>query len=94
MVYGTDSIGVLPQGTVLRFDRGFAEGFSRYQVFINVEAPLELRPTTPRGAIDPLISFDAGQRLTTEQLIQMLRSIGATQAQVRAAADALATQPK
>lgn len=49
------SVGVLPAGTRLYYDRSFPEGFDLFHVYVRVEgAGLELSPLERPGSIEPL----------------------------------------
>ena len=46
---------LLPAGTTLHFDKSYAEGFTRYRVYVNVDRmPLSLRDLNDPNEINPL----------------------------------------
>lgn len=51
----TKNLHLLPAGTTLYFDKSFAEGFSRYKVYINIDRmPLVLSDLSDPTEIDPI----------------------------------------
>lgn len=59
---------LLPVGTAMYYDTSFDEGFSRYIVYINVKADLDLT-ATPGDKIEPL----DGRPLRKETLLRALK---------------------
>jgi hypothetical protein len=56
---------LLPKGTTLYYDRGFAEGFQRYKVYINIDrTPLPLKTLDDASMVAPIdaASMDHGER--------------------------------
>jgi len=79
-------VGVLPVGTVLRYDSTFSEGFARYTVVVNVEgAPrLRLDESRPADRISPVIAeVPDGFTMTDDQLVSLLRQLRVSSSQAQ-----------
>lgn len=102
MVLSADNMSahlhLLPKGTTLYFDQGFAEGFQRYRVYVNIDRmPLALKqlddptmiaPLQARAA-DPAELSGAPRKpvLSKQELAAILASGSMTRAEIKAVFD-------
>ncbi|HEX8615124.1 MAG TPA: hypothetical protein VF800_27895 [Telluria sp.] len=93
-----DRLHLLPKGTTLYFDQGFAEGFSRYKVYVNIDrTPLVLKELDDPTMIAPIqaslidadeLERESGKRPLTKQALRaMLASGGMAREEIEAVFD-------
>lgn len=72
---------MLPQGTVMYFDKAFPEGFTRYKIFVNIQRmPLTLTELSDPTTVFPIEAIAPGK----EELKKLLKNYPLTKTDLSA----------